>query len=58
MGDNKLREFRYGRDWQDEYQRKQASAEEAAQLINTGDRLYLPLGGGSVIHHEIAKRRD
>ncbi len=58
MGDNKLRKFRYGRDWQDEYQRKQASAEEAAQLINTGDRLYLPLGGGSVIHHEIAKRRD
>ncbi len=58
MGGKKLQEFRYGRDWRDEYQRKEASAEEAAQLINPGDRLYLPLGGGSIIHHEIIKRRD
>ncbi|MEE8398821.1 MAG: acetyl-CoA hydrolase/transferase C-terminal domain-containing protein [Desulfobacterales bacterium] len=58
MGNNKSREFRYGRDWQDEYQRKQASAEEAAQLINPGERLYLPLAGASVTHHEIAKRMD
>ena len=58
MGDKKVQEFRYGRDWQDDYERKQVSAVDAAKLINPGDRLYLPLGGPSVIHHEIAKRRD
>ena len=58
MGDKKVQEFRYGRDWQDDYKRKQVGAGEAAKLINPGDRLYLPLGGPSVIHHEIAKRRD
>ncbi len=58
MGDNKVQEFRYGRDWQVDYERKQVSAEDAAKLINPGDRLYLPLGGPGVIHHEIAKRRD
>ena len=58
MGDKKMREFRYGRDWQDDYERKQVSAEEAAAMIHRGDRLYLPLGGAAVIHHEIAKRKD
>ena len=57
MGDKKLPEFRYGRGWQDDYERKQVSAEEAAAMINRGDRLYLPLGGASVIHHEIAKKK-
>jgi len=58
MGNSKSRKPGYGRDWKDEYDRRQASAEEAAQLINPGNRLYLPLLGASVIHHEIVKRRD
>lgn len=50
--------MKYNLNWKEEYNRKMVSAKEAAKVVKSGDRIYIPLQGPRLIHHEIAKRKD
>jgi len=58
MSDPTNEKIVHSSDWQKEYQKKLVSAQDAAKVVKSGDRIYLPLAGPRAIHHEIAKRRS
>jgi 4-hydroxybutyrate CoA-transferase len=48
--------MRYDRNWEDDYRKRMISPEEAAKMVKSGDRVYIPLHGPRIVHLEIAKR--
>jgi len=46
-------------DWKEEYKRKLVSAEEAARMVKSGERVVIPIGpSADVIPRALAARRD
>ncbi len=48
----------YGRDWREDYKRKLVSAEEAARVVKSGDRVVLPFAHPTQVPLALGKRKD
>ena len=48
----------YRRDWQEDYKRKLVSAEEAAKVVKSGDRVALPFAHPAQVPLALGKRKD
>ena len=48
----------YSRDWQEDYKRKLVTAEEAAKVVKSGDRVALPFAHPTQVPLALGKRRD
>ena len=54
-----ITEFReYGKDWKEDYKRKSVSAEEAAKVVKSGDRVALPFAHSTAVPAALGKRKD
>jgi len=59
MKEEKLVEARcIGKEWQDEYQRKLVSAEEAVKVVRSGDRVIASFFGARLLGEALAARKD
>ena len=59
MKEEKLVEARcIGKEWQDEYQRKLVSAEEAVKVVRSGDRVIASFFGGLLLGEALVSRKD
>ncbi len=48
----------YHKDWREDYKRKLASAEDAAKLVKSGDRVALPFAHPAEVPLALGKRKD
>jgi 4-hydroxybutyrate CoA-transferase len=54
-----ITEYRqYSKDWQEEYKRKLVSADDAAKVVKSGDRVALPFAHPTQVPLALGKRRD
>jgi acyl-CoA hydrolase len=52
-----ITEYRqYGKDWKEDYKRKLVSAEEAAKVVKSGDRVALPFAHSTAVPAALEKR--
>ncbi len=59
MKEEKLVEARcIGKEWQDEYQRKLVSAEEAVKVVRSGDRVIAAFFGGLLLGEALVSRKN